>query len=148
MSRGLKNSSARNIRWKWVQLAHTPARRQFIRAPMRQKSNPCMKGPSKDYTWSCGPAWGLPVMPESHQAVCTSWVLDVCGRLKNPQTRPQVSCRGQTGSGCPAALVPQRSTSCPGCYQSGRIQPSPSPPTPPPLFGPQSWPSSALTCLY
>lgn len=73
MSRGLKNSSARNIRWKWVQLAHTPARRQFIRAPMRQKSNPCMKGPSKDYTWSCGPAWGLPVMPESHQAVCTSW---------------------------------------------------------------------------
>lgn len=108
------NSSTRNVGWKCAQLAQTPAKGQFIIPPMRQKAKPCMKGLFKDYTWHCGPAWGSPVMPERHQSVCTSWVLDVCGGLvlslrTHSQDHRLVTDAKHMG-GYPAAHKPQRST--------------------------------------
>lgn len=43
MFRGLKNSSARNFTWKWVQLAHIPARDNLFSC----HEATCMKGASK-----------------------------------------------------------------------------------------------------
>lgn len=153
MSRGFKNSFARNISWKWVQLAQKPARGKYFRPSMRQVLQEGLFQRLHLALWNSlgltSDAWETSGSLHVLGTRCVCWGQGSAGKLKNPKTRPQASHRCQAGKWPPSCSLD------PALYHTLCLPseweleaPSPVLPFPPLLIGPLSCPNSALTHLY